>query len=69
MSYCFHCFSSDIIILAILWVRTKNSERMKESYNTLRNDAPDTFRHCSMWVNFRDQNKLMMQENGAYGEN
>lgn len=44
-------FSSDIIVLGIMWVRTKNSERLIESYNTLRNDALDTFMHCSCgWI-------------------
>lgn len=47
----FAVFSSDIIILGILWFRTKKSERLIESDNTLRNDVPDTFMHCSCgWI-------------------
>jgi hypothetical protein len=47
----FTIFSSDIIGLGILWVRTKNYERLIDSYNTLKNDARDTCMHCSCrWI-------------------
>jgi len=48
---CFHCFLLRYNHSRNTVVRTKNSERLIESYNTLRNDAPHTFMHCSCgWI-------------------